>query len=109
MNSARWIAREGSVRAWLRDAANRTPIRQAFGMEQPMIPDHIVALALVIAIGWILYRWGALIFMGYALYHFWLGEYFFAAFAFAVAWFIEAVKAPALFLARLEGQRWPRI
>jgi hypothetical protein len=71
--------------------------------EQPMIPDHIVALALVIVIGWMLYRWGALIFMGYALYHFWVGEYFFAVFAFAVAWFIEAVKAPTMFMARLEG------
>ena len=78
-------------------------------MEQPMIPDHVVALALVIATGWILYRWGTLIFLAYTFYHFWTGEWFFAGFAFAIACCIEAVKAPALLLARIEGQRWPRI
>jgi hypothetical protein len=63
-------------------------------MELNWIPDHVHALAVVIAIAWVLYRWGTLIFLGYALYHFWLGEHFFAGFAFAIAWLIEAVKSP---------------
>lgn len=70
-----------------------------------MIPDQVVAFALVIAIGWMLYRWGTLIFLGYALYHFWIGEWFFAGFAFAIAWFIEALRAPIMFVARVERNR----
>jgi hypothetical protein len=72
-----------------------------------LIPDHFAALTLVLAIGWILYRWGTPIFLAYAIYHFWTGEWFFAGLAFAVAWFIEAVKAAAMLLARLDRRRGP--
>lgn len=75
-----------------------------------MIPEHVVALVVVIFIGWVLFRWGGLIFLAYALWHFWAGEWFSAGFAFVVACFIEKVKARVMWRARhYYGYRGPWI
>jgi hypothetical protein len=59
-----------------------------------MIPEPIITLVIVVCVAWIFFRWGAPIFLAYALWHFCAGEWTLAALAFALACFIEALKAP---------------
>lgn len=58
-----------------------------------MFPDHLTALALVLIVAVVLYRWGVLIFCIYALLHFAAGEWFEAGVAFALACFISLIQS----------------
>lgn len=72
-----------------------------------MLADHIVTLVVALTVAWAIFRWGALICMGYALWYFCTEQWFYAGFCFALACIIEATKAPVMFYARREGYSGP--
>ncbi len=74
-----------------------------------MIPDHVVMLIVALIVWWVLFRWGSLICTGYALWYFCSEQWGYAVLAFIFACFIEAVKAPTMFLTRRQGYRGPWI
>lgn len=69
-----------------------------------MIPEHAITLLVVVIAGAILFRWGALILVGYALVHFSLGQWELAALSFCYALFFSWVKAIVLVLAQATGE-----
>lgn len=68
-----------------------------------MVIDHIVMLGVVMLVAWLLLRWGTLIFLGYAFYHFCLSEWGYAIAALVFACVIEMVKGALMFWERLTG------
>ena len=63
-----------------------------------MIPEHVATLFVIVCVAWIFFRWGALIFLAYAVWHFWVSEWTLAGLALLFAFFIEALKAPRTLL-----------
>lgn len=63
-----------------------------------MIPEHVIVLALVLIAGWVLYRWGVVIFSVYAIAHFIAGQWFEAGLAFFLACCIGVVQSLAEWL-----------
>jgi hypothetical protein len=58
-----------------------------------MIPHHVIVLTIVLIALWVLYRWGAAIFLVYAIAHFWRAEWAAAGLAFSFATFICLIRA----------------
>jgi hypothetical protein len=67
-------------------------------MERSMIPEHVVMLVIVPVAGWVLYRWGVLIFAACALFHLVVGDWSNAALAACLAIFLSVVQALASWL-----------
>ncbi len=75
-----------------------------------MIPDHVVALIVVLVVAWFLFRFGTLLFLLTAFVCFWNGAFLEAACAFVSACAIEAIKTAVTFWLRVvEGYRGPWI
>ena len=68
-----------------------------------MIPEHVVILIIVLIVAWDLFRWGALILIGYAFVHFCLGQWTAAMLALIYALFLEFVKRCVIALMRVWG------
>lgn len=60
-----------------------------------MIPEHVIALAIVLCVAWALMRWGAMLFTLYALVRLWVGEWGEAMLAFGFVCLLDHAKAYA--------------
>ena len=58
-----------------------------------VILSHVLTLICILAVFWIVTRWGAAICFAYAIFHFCIGQWWPAAFCFALACFIEIVNS----------------
>lgn len=63
-----------------------------------VILSHLLTLICIVAIVWIVIRWGAVICFAYAIFYFCIGQWWSAAFCFALACFISLVTALARWL-----------
>lgn len=68
-----------------------------------MIPEHVLTVCAVLAVGYVLVRWGELIFLGYAIYHFWTEQWTYAVLALVYLFFFSFVKAVVMGLSRWTG------
>lgn len=73
----------------------------------PFIPPHVFVLAYALVLIWVVFRWGPIIFMGYALWNFWFQHLDLTIYYFIAAMFVGWVKACVMFLARCAGYRGP--
>lgn len=54
----------------------------------------LVILVACVAAAWVILRWGPIIFIGYAIWHFALGDWTATGLALAFACFLQFLKAP---------------
>lgn len=73
----------------------------------PFVPPHVLALVGVSLLVFILFRWGDLIFAGYALWTWCIGEQVDAVCLLVLAIFFGWLKACAMVGVRLAGYRGP--
>ena len=70
-----------------------------------MIISNLIALICILAVGWVVFRFGTLIAVGCAVYFFCHGQWFLAGFYVVIAGIIEAAKAGVMMVERAAGYR----
>jgi hypothetical protein len=73
----------------------------------PFIPPHVFMLAAVLVVLWVLFRWGPLIFLGFALWYFWHQELAVTVYCVIAACLIEWVKRLVMLFERAAGYVGP--
>lgn len=74
-----------------------------------MITSNLILLAWILFIGWVVFRFGDVICLGFAVYLFCNGQWLLAGFYFVLMNIIAGIKAGVMLFERRAGYRGPWI